>query len=332
MSGETRQLRYDTQRDNMAAILFPGEQHSVRQQVPVGHRNVTSLNHPFLSGASSDTPRSDAHATGRRVMRGPPDTNDLLSGPADDAPAQQLVGVSASHARQLQQMRVGGVAGGTATAIAHPADHPELRAVAGARTRRDDSMGTLLFGGAAPTGPSGPGTPDLASMAHEGGGGKRRGPINYQEYQVRVPRAAAAPLAASLYHERDWYGLAAPAERAALGGGGGGYGGGTGGGNNGGRMPQELQQPREPPPSQQPQRAQAAQPQPPPPQPPDALDELMIDARFAELRTKYDAVASEVQAVAQRDAEGNITDISQVADALRRQVCACLALALRGLS
>jgi len=111
-------------------------------------------------------------------------------------------------------------------------------------------MGAVL-GGAAPSLPS--------SAA-----GKRRGPLNYSEFQMRAPRHDGV---------RDGLAMAPP-------------------------MP--ISTPAFMPPSD------------------DAIDEMMRDARLAELKTKWQTVGREVCDLP-RDREGMLVEISKVADSLRRQ-------------
>lgn len=267
--GETRSLRYDNQRDNMANVLFPGEQSASAAPHNPHHRNVTSSNHPFLGdrGSAADQP-----ATGRRPVRGRADTADLLAGPSDDAPQQKLVGVSSLRARGL----------GPGPQRDVPMSAPEAGPVAGQHSRREGNMGSLLFGGADASAQSQP------TSAR----GKRRGPVDYSQYQLRMPAPSAAAAAA-------------PAPRAHSVGPPSSVGVRDGVGSIGG--------------------AHAHARAPPPAAVPDALDQHMHgDAHVQELAAKHAAIAREVRALP-RDKDGMIGEISQVADALRKQVRARVA-------
>jgi hypothetical protein len=72
----------------MANVLFPGDAPRAPPNVPLGHRNVTSSNHPFLA---TEPAQVDASALARRNMHRRADTNDMLAGPNGDSAAQRQV-------------------------------------------------------------------------------------------------------------------------------------------------------------------------------------------------------------------------------------------------
>eukprot|EP00307_Rebecca_sp_RCC1486_P002357 CAMPEP_0119422800 /NCGR_PEP_ID=MMETSP1335-20130426/28931_1 /TAXON_ID=259385 /ORGANISM="Chrysoculter rhomboideus, Strain RCC1486" /LENGTH=498 /DNA_ID=CAMNT_0007448265 /DNA_START=42 /DNA_END=1538 /DNA_ORIENTATION=+ len=251
----------------MANVIFPGEHATAAVPHNPQHRNVTSGNHPMLGTAGDGRP--EPPPTGRRAVRGRPDTVDLLAGPAEDAPQQKLVGVSSLRARGL----------GPGPQRDIPVPSPESGRSAGRQTHRDENMGALLFGGVeADRGAS--------SQPPTARGGKRRGPVDYSEYQLRMPPAPAGG-AAPQARARS----VGPPSSVGLRDGIGFIGGGDG------------------------PRARAQQPS----AVPDALDQHMHgDAHMQELAAKHAAISREVRALP-RDKDGMIAEISQVADALRKQ-------------
>jgi hypothetical protein len=193
--GESRKLRYDSGRGQMGDVLFPGDAPRASPNVPLGHRNVTSSNHPFLA---TEPMHVDASVLARRSMHRRADTSDMLAGPVGDSAAQLQVGRSAYRAKEMQH--------------GHAGDSPEAKPIAGAGTRRGskESMGAVLFGGGAPA-------ETLMS-------GRRHGAPDYSQYQLRAQRADGAPSPApsAAASDRSRYGLPpAPLPMGKLGGGGG---------------------------------------------------------------------------------------------------------------
>lgn len=242
MMGETRKLRYDNAKDSMGTVLFPSQVPRAVPQVDPTHRNVTSRQHPFLGDDGQPPPPA---ASGRRAVRGPPSTADLLHGPDEDAPTQKLVGVSTLRGRPTA------------------ADPSNPLPSAGRSTKRENAMGEVLFGGDAPV---------TATQAT----GRRRGPVDYSEYQLKAPPSSNAQ--APTRERAKWV----------------------------------LQQPTKGTPFATHEALPSST------QEPDALDEHM---REGHMRTVHGALQREIAALPRAE-DGTIANLADVANALRKQVCA----------